>query len=425
MNRSQAPLIKDATEFDLKLKPYEKFILNNGVEVITVEAGEQEVMLVEWVFDAGNCYESQNLVAAATNFLLKNGTTHKTAFEINEHFEYYGAFLNRNCYNETATITLHTPSKQINHLLPVVREILTDATLPENELSIFCTNAKQKMQVNLKKCDYVASRLIDAYVYGPHHPYGKYSDPESYDQLQTAALLHFYRQYYAEGNCIIFAAGKLPADFIAQLNQLFGDLPLKPRKQTIPAAAFDPATEKKYRISNDPSGVQGAIRMARPFPGRKDPDFPKVQVLNSLFGGFFGSRLMSNIREEKGYTYGIYSYLQNHIQSSAWMISTEAGREVCEATIKEVYHEMEILRNEEVDAEELQLVKNYMMGSLLGDLDGPFHIIARWKNIMLHGLDENHFYHSVNAIKSTSPDELKALANKYLLPEVFYELVVI
>jgi predicted Zn-dependent peptidase len=107
------------------------------------------------------------------------------------------------------------------------------------------------------------------------------------------------------------------------------------------------------------------------------------------------------------------------------MISTEAGREVCEATIKEVYHEMEILRNEEVDAEELQLVKNYMMGSLLGDLDGPFHIIARWKNIMLHGLDENHFYHSVNAIKSTSPDELKALANKYLLPEAFYELVVV
>lgn len=425
MNRTQAPLIKDATEFDLKLKPYEKFTLNNGVEVITVEAGEQEVMLVEWVFDAGNSYESQNGIAAATNFLLKNGTTHKTAFDINEHFEYYGAFLNRNCYNETATITLHTPSKQINHLLPVVREILTDATLPENELSIYCTNAKQKMQVNLKKCDYVAGRLIDAYVYGRQHPYGKYSEPEDYNQLQTAALVQFYKQYYAQGNCIIFAAGKLPANFIAQLNELFGDLPLQPRKKTPPVFPIEPVTEKKYRISNDPSGVQGAIRLARPFPGRKDPDFFKVQVLNALFGGFFGSRLMSNIREEKGYTYGIYSYLQNHIQTSCWMISTEAGKEVCEAAISEVYHEMKVLREERVDEEELQLVKNYMLGGLLGDLDGPFHIIARWKNIILHGLDENHFYNSVAAIKATRADELQQLANKYLQPETFYELVVV
>jgi predicted Zn-dependent peptidase len=170
--------------------------------------------------------------------------------------------------------------------------------------------------------------------------------------------------------------------------------------------------------------VQGAIRLAMPFPNRHHPDFKKVMVLNNLFGGFFGSRLMSNIREDKGYTYGIYSYIQNHIQESAWVISTEAGKDVTEATIDEIYKEMQVLRSELVGEEELLLVRNYMIGGILGDLDGPFQIMAKWKNIILNKLDEQFFYDSIQEIKSISAEELKALANKYLVPENFYELVV-
>lgn len=176
---------------------------------------------------------------------------------------------------------------------------------------------------------------------------------------------------------------------------------------------------------NDPQGVQGAIRMGAPFPNRHHPDFMKVQVLNNVFGGFFGSRLMSNIREDKGYTYGIYSYLENHIQETAWVISTEAGRDVCEAAIVEVYKEMEELRNEPVDDEELLLVQNYMMGSILGDLDGPFHISNRWKNIILNNLPHDYFDRQIQVIKNIKAEELQELANKYLQPEKWYELVVV
>jgi predicted Zn-dependent peptidase len=134
---------------------------------------------------------------------------------------------------------------------------------------------------------------------------------------------------------------------------------------------------------------------------------------------------MSNIREDKGYTYGIHSYLKNHIQQSAFMISTEAGKDVCEATINEVYKEMKLLREEPVDDEELLLVKNYMIGGVLGELDGPFQIMSRWKSIILNGLDNDYFYRSINTIKTANAEELQALANKYLIPENFYELVVI
>ena len=424
LNRTTTPNIKDAVDLNLTLKPVEKFYLSNTVPVYAINAGAEDVLMVEWVFNAGNSFEEQNIVASATNYLLKNGTTQKTAFQINEHFEYYGAYLNRSCHSETATITLHCLSKHLSVLLPAVREIITESVFPEEELEIYKQNSKQKLAVNLQKCDFVASRLIDVYLYGSNHPYGKFNNPEDYDLLQTAGLKKFYHQYYQNGKCIIFAAGKLPANFQEQLNIFFGDLSIN---QPIdkPQHIALPASQKTFRINNDPKGVQGAIRLARPFPNRHHPDFKKVMVLNNLFGGFFGSRLMSNIREEKGYTYGISSYLQNHYYQSAWLISTEAGKEVCEATIQEVYKEMKLLREDMVEDEELLLVKNYMMGTNLGDVDGPFKIIARWKNLILNDLDENYFYDSMNTIKNITAEELRELSIKYLQPEDFFELIVI
>ena len=425
LQRHIAPQIKDAVEFDLRLKPCDRYTLDNGIEVYSIDAGAQEVTMVELVFFAGNWYEDQNIVAATTNFMLKNGTSNKTAFEINEHFEYFGAYLNRNCYNETATITLHCLNRYLADVLPIIAELITDSVFPEEELAIYQQNQKQRLEVNLRKCDYVANRLIDEYVYGYKHPYGIYTSPQEYDGLSREQLVQFYNQYYRNGKCIIFVAGKLAPGIQQQLNNVFGHLPLNQHPIQEKQHHVQPSIQKQFNVINDESGVQGAIRIAQPFAGRRHPDFIPLQVLNNLFGGFFGSRLMANIREDKGYTYGIHSYFQNHIHDSCWMISTEAGRPVCEATIKEVYHEMKVLRDEPVDEEELLLVQNYMMGSLLGDLDGPFQVIARWKTYVLNGLNEDYFYHSINTIKTINPVQVQELANKYLQPADFYELVVV
>jgi len=425
LNRKQAPHIYDPVEFDLHLPPYEKFVLDNGVEVYSVNVGEEPVMMAEWVFSAGNWYEEQNIVAATTNFLLKNGTKHKTAFAISEHFEFYGAYLNRACYNETATISLHCLTKHLSALLPVVAEMITESVFPQEELSIYQQNQKQRLDVNLRKCDFVANRLIDEYIYGFHHPYGRYTSAADYDQLTREQVIAFYEKYYRQGKCILFVAGKLPGDIQQQLNTVFGQLPLNQSVLDLPAIIPTPASEKKFAVINDENGVQAAIRIARPFPNRKHPDFPKVSVLNNIFGGFFGSRLMSNIREDKGYTYGIHSFLQNHTQTSAWMVSTEAGREVSRATVDEIYKEMQLLCDEPVEQDELDLVKNFMIGSILGELDGPFQIIARWKNYILHGLTADFFYNNIRVIKNVTAEELQETAKKYLKPEDFYELVVI
>lgn len=425
LNRKVAPAIHDAVEFDLKLQPYENYKLDNSVPVYSISAGEEEVVMIEFVFYAGNWYERENIVAATTNYLLKNGTRQRSAFDINEHFEFYGAYLNRHCYNETATLTLHCLTKHLKELLPVIAELLSESIFPEDELFIYKQNQKQRLEVNLQKCDFVANRLIDEYLYGRQHPYGKYTTMQEYDALQKQNLVDFYERYYQKGKSLLFVAGKLPADLQQQLNENFGKLPFN--QQTLPVIEYKQhrAAQKKHFVLNDANGVQGAIRISRPFPNRHHPDFSKVQVLNNIFGGYFGSRLMSNIREDKGYTYGIHSYIENHIHDTAWLISTEAGRSVCEATIEEVYKEMKILREEPVDDEELDLVRNYMIGSILGDLDGPFQIIARWKNYILNNLTADYFYNSIQTIKTVTAEQLQEMANKYLNPEDFYELTVV
>ena len=280
LNRKEEPAIHEAVDLDIQLKPYNHFTLDNGVQVYAIDAGAEEVVMVEWVFYAGNWYEEKNIVAATVNHLLKNGTKTKTAFAINEHFDFYGAYLNRSCSNETATITLHSLSKHLPKLLPVLAELITDSTMPEQELAIYKQNQKQRLAVNLKKGDFVANRFIDEYLYGIQHPYGKYTKAEDYDALQQEELLAFYHQYYTSGKAILFVAGKLPADFQEQLNKAFGHLPLNQSILAEVQHVPNRAVEKKYAITNDEKGVQASIRIARPFPNRHHPDFTKTQVLN-------------------------------------------------------------------------------------------------------------------------------------------------
>lgn len=427
LNRTIAPPIIDPVAFDIKLPAYKKYTLTNGLEVFAVDMGTEDTLMVNWVFSAGNWFENKKAVATATNFLLKNGTSKRSAFDINEHFEFYGSYLTRACYNETSELTLHTLSKHINELLPVVAELVQDSVFPEEELNIYAQNAQQRLKVNLQKSEFVAGRLIDAYLFGDNHPYGKYLNLGDYAAVTREDVVSFYNDYYKEGRCVIFVAGKLPKDLIESLEKHFGKLPLKPRSQVAETIVhpLQPAAEKKHHIVNDPDGVQSAIRIARPFPNRKHPDFQKVLVLNNVLGGFFGSRLMGNIREDKGYTYGIYSYIMNFTSESGWMVSTEAGRDVTAETVKEIYFELQQLRDEEIDDEELMMTRNSMIGTILGDLDGPFQVIGRWKNMILNNVDDGYFDRGVQIIKTITAKELHELANKYLAPEDFYELVVI
>ena len=425
LDRSTPPAIHDAIEFDYKLPPLNATKLDNGLPVYWVGAGVQDVVQIDWVFPAGIWYEQKASVAHATAGIMKNGTSKYSSEQINEALEFYGAQLKVGAGNDNSTVTLYSLSKHLPKLLPMVLEILTDATFPEFEVELHKRNAIQRLLVNLRQCEFVANQKIDALLFGETHPYGRFSKLESIEAITREDLVAFYKSNYSLANAQIFMGGRIGDAEVKMLNEVFGMQKLEKNEITAASFTLPPQQERVQRFSNDPNAVQGAIRVGRLFPNRHHPDYTPMVVLNTLFGGYFGSRLMSNIREDKGYTYGIHSSLIPEQNGGSMLVQTETGRDVTELAVKEIYKEMELLCKEPADDEELLLVKNYLLGGILGDLDGPFSILQRWRSLILNGFTEEHFNSNINIYKTITAKELQALAQKYYDPAAFYEIVVI
>ena len=426
LNRATPPAIHDAIEFQYNLPPITTVQLDNGLPLHWLAAGVQDVVEVDFIFPAGEWQEPKPAVAQSTAALLKSGTTTHTAQQISEAAEFYGATLKVSAGPDFSAITLYALTKDLPQLLPIIREIMTEAVFPETEVAIYKQNAIQRLLVNLRQCEFVANQRIDALLFGEAHPYGRFTKQEKIEAITREDLVSFYKSHYHPGRAKIFMAGKVGAAEVALINRIFGADRYEGAADIAPQTFSAPApSAHAHRIVNDENGVQAAIRIGRLFPNRHHPDFPKMVVLNTLFGGYFGSRLMSNIREDKGYTYGIYSSLQSLEHGGSLTIHSEVGADVAEAAIAEVYKEMQELCDNPAPEEELLLVKNFLLGGLLGDLDGPFQILARWRTLIMNGLDAANFNRNISIYKSVTAEELQALAKQYYGREDFYEVSVV
>jgi predicted Zn-dependent peptidase len=183
---------------------------------------------------------------------------------------------------------------------------------------------------------------------------------------------------------------------------------------------MEPSSTKETRDD----ALQSSIRLGIKSINRKNKDYFKFSIMNTLLGGFFGSRLQKNIREEKGFTYGISSSLVPMYRSGYWAVGTDVKNENVAETISEVKKEMQILKDELVSEEELSLVKNYLMGSFTGELTQAFDIAEKVKIIELEGLDADYYDQFQDQIFSCTPSEIRDLANKYLDPSKLTEVVV-
>jgi zinc protease len=425
LDRKTPPVIYDAVDFNYVLPPINAEQLKNGIPFYWLNAGVQDVVEIDWVFPAGLWHEEKEAVSQAVAGQMKNGTSKRTAQEINEALEFFGANLKVSPGNDYSTISLYTLTKHLPKLLPIVFEVMTDAVFPQHELDLYKQNSLQRLMVSLRQCDFVANQKIDVVLFGENHPYGRYSKKEKIEAITREDLAAFYKKHYNLSDVKIFMAGKVGTAEVQCLNEVFGNVATTSSANGQLSFAVESSNDKKQFITNDADGVQGAIRIAKHFPNRHHPDFAPMVVLNTLYGGYFGSRLMSNIREEKGYTYGIYSSLTSYKQGGSLGISTEVGKDVIEPALKEIYKEMELLCNEPAEDEELLLVKNYLLGNLLGDLDGPFSILQRWRTLLLNDLTIEHFNRNISIYKAITAKELQALAQRYFTFDDFYEVVVV
>ena len=399
-------------------------MLDNGIPVYFLNAGVQEVVKVELIFRNPSFDANQPLMYSAANRLMGEGTSAHSAQQIAEMIDYYGSYYETEQSADYCSVVLHSLNRHLGNTLPVIHEIITDAAYPEKELSVYQQNNKQRLTVENEKVGSIARRKFSELIFGPQHPYGHFTRPEDYDKLSSTALLNFHRSHYVSDHCIIILSGKVDKETISMVNSILGKKDWtrgNGMESSVPAIQTSQVKENYIERDN---AIQSAIRIGRPMFNKSHPDYSGMQVLNTILGGYFGSRLMKNIREEKGYTYGIGSAVVSMLQGGYFFIASEVGAEVCSPALAEVYKEIEILRSEPVPEDELQMVKNYMLGSFLKSIDGAFNLADRWKGIMFYNLDYDYYDRFIKTVRTITPGELMALAQNYLSKESLSELVV-
>lgn len=398
--------------------------LENGIPVYSIDSGSQELVKIEFIFKAGMYFQDFPLLASSTSNMMENGTTNYDSEQLSEHLDFYGSYFQTEVGQDFASISFYSLNKHLKDSIYFVEDILKNANFPQHEFETFISNKKQRSIINAKKVAVIARRRFSELICGEQHPYGKNVKMEDFDKIKREDLLKFYHSNYNSVNCTILVAGKLPANIFSVINDHFGkenwggDKLIT--KENIPIST---SKQNKHFILKE-DAIQSAIRIGRPFFTKGNPDFFYFQILSTVLGGYFGSRLMSNIREDKGYTYGIGCGLGSTTNAGSFIISTEVGTDVTEKALIEIYKEINKLRTELISNEELQLVKNYILGIILRSVDGPFALAGKFKGIWKFGLTYEYYDQFFNAVQNVTAEDLKNIANKYLKEEDLIELVV-
>lgn len=399
-----------------------KTILDNGIPFYQINAGTQDLIKLEFNFKAGLYYQSKKLLASFTNKMLSLGTKSFSAFDIAEKIDAHGAYLDTSVDKDNATVSIYCLNKHLSNLLPLLQEIIYEPTFSEKEYSILLNKSIQEYSINLEKVKYIAAVNFTHLIYGNSHPYGLVTEKEDFEKIQLSDLRNFYNAHYNQNNCTIIASGKISTDLTSQLNKYFGE-DKKSISVTNSTKHNLDYSAQKHKIVKAGS-LQSAIRIGKPIFNRLHPDFNKLSILNTVLGGYFGSRLMSNIREEKGYTYGIGSSLISMQNSGHFSIVTEVGAKFTDLAIEEIYKELKVLRTKKIPEEELTLVKNYITGQIIRSLDGPFALSDKLRMLIHYNLPTSYFQDFVEEINTTNSQNLIDMANQYLAPNSLTELVV-
>lgn len=421
MNRAIPPRIILPDQINIPTPQVYKF--GNGNQLVAINAGTQDVAKVEIIVGAGTRYQEKMLAARSTAALLSEGTAKLTSQQIAENLDYLGSFSEAIATHDFASLTLFANNKQLDRSLDILSEMFYSPSFPENELEIHRKKSKQVFIVSEEKVATLARRAFYKKIFGNGHPYGQYAQVEDFDAITRSDLVRFHTDNYLGNSLFIVISGRISDNEVGLVEKYFGSSIKKPNPANCALPGIELGSAAQVFTEKSDS-LQNAIRIGKATISRNHPDFPSLMVLNTVLGGYFGSRLMSNIREDKGYTYGINSMLVPFSQASVWVIGTQVGCEYSTDTVSEIYKEIERLKNEEIVADELDLVKSYLMGEVLRTFDGPFAISESFAGIYeYNNFDFSYFNRTIETINSVTSKQLLNIANKYLTYEGMVESV--
>ncbi len=361
--------------------------------------------------------------------MLREGCRGYTAEEFAERLDYYGAWLELSVAMNRTFVTVYTLKKHFAPIMELVQCMITEPTYSEERFGTVCTNNKAQFMINMQKGNVLAMRALRQSIYDDTHPCGMNVTAEDYDALQVSDIVEYYHCHYGSRTCQIYLSGDVGDAMPAYIESLFGNKEWgdgsqdKNRKKgDEPPHPNNPDARAQYiRLE---SAVQDSIRMGCLLMDVNDPDYLSMRILTTILGGYFGSRLMKNVREEKGYTYHIGSDLATNTPQVMLMIHCEAQAGKADEVISEVYREMLRLHTEPISEDELLMVRNYMIGEICRNYESAFSLSDAYIFMEHLGLPPTHLEQTINAIRTTDAPRLQQLAQRYLRPEMLHTVVV-
>ncbi len=407
---------------NLKFERFRSEQTIGGAPIFFHSGGTEPVIKLDLVFKAGYIEQNKTGISSFTASMLSEGTHNKSGKEILNALDFYGSYFQVKSGEDDTLATLYCLEKHLSNCLPLFIEAITESNFPEKALNTLKRNAIQKLKVNQKKNSYICRREFAKYTFGEDHPYGKSNSAENIESILRDELVEFHKNYILNNLKYAILSGNFSHETLSQissqLNFKESEKSVESKRETTPI--IQPG---KYFIEKNDS-VQAAIRIGKHGLNRNHRDFAAFQLLNLIFGGYFGSRLMKNIREEKGLTYGIYSSHEINKLGSTWYIETEINSKSKNIGIEEIYKEMSILRETKISNEEINIARNYLLGSILKSLDNTLSLSNRMKLNLDYNLEDNYLSNFIEKINNIDSDILLLTAQKYFTEEGLVEMVV-
>ena len=415
LDRTLAPPVQPLAR--VALPAAEVLNLPSGARLHVLANDAQPVVRLQAVFKAGKLAEPTPGLASLTARMLLEGTTTRTARQIADEVAFYGASLECDSGFDRSTLTLYCLTRHLPTLLPLVLDVLTNPAFPAAELQQLQTRTVQNVRVERQKTSFLATERFNELLFGADTAYGRPFDEAAYQSLTAEQARDFHRAAYSLANAELFLCGDVAAerDLVAQA---FGTDVLA--GAALPAAPMvalpEVATAAPDRVAV-PSSLQASIRMGRPWPAPTHPDTHRLKLLVNVLGGYFGSRLMRNIREDKGLTYGIYASVAPREYGTSLVIGTDVKGESADFAMSEIELEMRRLQEEPIPADELETVKNYLLGKFANELSTVFEQCDKYKNLIFLGLPADYYTQFVQQTEAVDAETLQALAQQYLSPK--------
>ncbi len=397
--------------------------LGGGVPVYLFGTGTLDLLRIEFVFNAGQMMEEVNLAASTANAMLTEGTSLHDAVSINDLIDMTGAAFTHNADKDTACLVAITLSRKLDEVMALAEEVMFHPSFPEKEFRMLMDKRIQSFLTNRQKTSVIAREEFYRALFGSENPYGKVAVIEDYQAMTTGHARNFHSQFYRRENMYITIAGKDPEKALPVMEKYFacnGSAVWK--KPALPELNFH--TPAPGRIFAEvPDSVQSAIRLGWIGITREHPDYKGLQVANMLLGGYFGSRLMRNIREDKGFTYGINSVASALHKVGFITIVTEVANGYREQTLEEIKKEIKKLVLTEVQNDELRVVQNNIMGEIARMFDGPFSTAETIRSLIDHGTEPDYYKNLEKTVKTITPRKIKELFATYYNTDKAIEVI--